>query len=689
MGISQEVLGILVRLEGKTAFIAGVREEQAVLEGFTASQRRQAAASNEQAAANARNASTSAMVTKGMKGLGLITVATLVEGVKMSMNFNRELEMIHTQAGASQHEVDQMRKGILSLHGLPQSPIELAQGLFHLESIGLRGPKALEALRIAAEGAATGNAHLEDTTSALGGAWLTGIKGAGDMRNVMGILNATVGQGNLKMNELVEALGTGILPAAKYAGIGISDIGAAVAVLKDENYPASSATAQLGTALHFLYAPTTKATNALATLGITQHDMVAALEGPHGLHGALKLLQDHLNNISDQATRKQVLGEIFPGGRGRVLLVLMNQLERLEEKQNKIEGASGAAYAAAVKRNMEEPQQRVKIAISEVEKELIKIGEQLEGPAASAAEILAGVLIFLLSTLMALTDQGKLLAPILITLVAAWTAYKGVVILANIYSAIAGAIMAGTAAAAVAETMGIEGLSAAFFGLGVAMDTAGIGLVFLALTGLIILTYMLVKHFKDVVHFFEHNWKMILSLLTFPISGFLVYVATHLGKVKTWFMDLIHWVEKNWGKIVHVLVSPFDWLWRKASWVIDHIKKLAGTVTSTPGKLLNEIEGGLESINPLNFAAGGTMPHGGLATINENGPGERVYLPGGSVVQPSPVNSMALPRSHAPNPLPPDPAEPSFNLEAVLVLPNGDVLADLTTKSLKKKKNRA
>jgi hypothetical protein len=38
---------------------------------------------------------------------------------------------------------------------MPQGPNELAKGLFHLESVGLRGAKAMDALKIAAEGAAS------------------------------------------------------------------------------------------------------------------------------------------------------------------------------------------------------------------------------------------------------------------------------------------------------------------------------------------------------------------------------------------------------------------------------------------------------------------------------------------------------------------------------------------------------
>jgi hypothetical protein len=126
----------------------------------------------------------------------------------------------------------------------------------------------MNALKIAAEGAAVGNTDVESTATALGSAWLVNIKGAGNLRHVMAELNATVGAGNVRMSDLVEALGTGILPASKEAGLSLHDVMGALAVFTDEGYQAISAAAQFSTALHFLYNPTQKA------------DRGARLDGP-------------------------------------------------------------------------------------------------------------------------------------------------------------------------------------------------------------------------------------------------------------------------------------------------------------------------------------------------------------------------------------------------------------------------
>ena len=193
---------------------------------------------------------------------------------KMAIDFQAAMENIHTQAGASQKEVDKLSQKVLALaKTVPYGPTPLADALYHLESIGLRLNRVYEqhglkirkqiplmqVLKTAAEGAAVGHANLEETTTALGSAWLSGIKGATNLKTAMGTLNAIVGTGNMRMQDLVTALGTGVLPMAKLAGLGFKDVGAALAIMSDEGYNVSSAATQMGTALHYLFDPTQKA----------------------------------------------------------------------------------------------------------------------------------------------------------------------------------------------------------------------------------------------------------------------------------------------------------------------------------------------------------------------------------------------------------------------------------------------
>jgi TP901 family phage tail tape measure protein len=388
-----------------------------------------------------------------------------------SINFQQQLEMVHTQAGADQIEVDKLKNKVLDLAtAMPQSPEELAKGLFHIESIGLRGAKAMDTLKIAAQGAAVGQADLEDTATALGSAWLVNIKGAGNLHHVMGLLNATVGAGNVRMEELVHALGTGILPASKEAGLSIRDVFGALALFTDEGYQASSAAAQFSTALHFLYNPTFKAQAAMESLGLSSNQLAADMHKKQGLLTALKDLKEHLEHrypdinltaglramgISasefgkrlnepggvrrgmfefndglrkvakttkeqipiladmldnfgvrqvdaakmlrspkgmmqaielmrqalskggrDIVQQEQILGAILPGGRGRIMLTLLNQIDRYQQKLGQVERTS-KNFGEDVVKTQETAAFRLHAAWSTLQVALVRAGDRI------------------------------------------------------------------------------------------------------------------------------------------------------------------------------------------------------------------------------------------------------------------------------------------------------------------------
>src|SRR5581483_3315363 len=288
-----------------------------------------------------------AMQTVGRTALGLTAPLVAVGAVagKMAMNFQQSMEMIHTQAGASQQEVNSLSKSVLNLagHGVTQAPNELAQGLFHLESLGLRGAKAMDALKVAAEGAMVGQSSLEDTTTALGAAYFSGIRGAGNMNHVMGVLNATVGAGNMHMQDLIDAMKTGLLPAARLAGVSINNVMAAEATLADASGDAAGSGTRLATAMHFMYAPSKAAQEQLAGIGLSAQQLSSAMRGPQGLLGALLLLKQHLASSGGSAfQQQQVLNSLMPAGRGRVLETLLQLTDRYQMKLNQINQKSGA-----------------------------------------------------------------------------------------------------------------------------------------------------------------------------------------------------------------------------------------------------------------------------------------------------------------------------------------------------------
>jgi len=229
-------------------------------------------------------------------GIGVVAAGVGYESVKMAAGFDQAMEMVHTQAGASQSEVDALKSKVLALApAVGVGPEELATGLYHVESAGFRGAQAMDILTASAKLAQIGQSDLETTSQAVVGVMSSQIKGVKDAADAGNLLNTTVGMGDMKMQQLAEAIGTGILPKAAAAGLSFEDVGSALATLTDNVTPANEAATRLGMTFSMMSAPTDKAKAAYEAIGMTSNQLANDMHGPGGLSAALTDLQNHLN----------------------------------------------------------------------------------------------------------------------------------------------------------------------------------------------------------------------------------------------------------------------------------------------------------------------------------------------------------------------------------------------------------
>jgi TP901 family phage tail tape measure protein len=142
------------------------------------------------------------------------------ESVHMATQFQASMTRVQTQAGGSARDVKMLSGQVLALaKHAQQGPEELADSLYHLKSVGMDNVDAMHALKTASDLAAVGGADLESTTNALAGAWRTGIKGAKNFGEAASTVNAIIGAGNMKMDDFIGAISTGLLPVAKTFGL--------------------------------------------------------------------------------------------------------------------------------------------------------------------------------------------------------------------------------------------------------------------------------------------------------------------------------------------------------------------------------------------------------------------------------------------------------------------------------------
>lgn len=381
---------------------------------------------------------------KSLKGtiavLGLAGLAIGVDkSVKAASEFQAQMEKIHTQAGGTQHDVASLTKSIMSMTDAQQGPQELAQAMFHLKSVGLDNVNAMKALKAASDLAAVGGANLEDTTNAVAGAWRSGVKGAQSFSEAAATVNSIVGAGNVKMQDLVAAIGTGILPSARAFGVSFKSVGAALALMTDEGIPAQQAATRLRMSLSLLGAPSKAAEVQLKSIGLTGLKLANDMRSPGGIVTAIGDLKSHLEASGKSASEQaQVLSHAFGGGRSSsAILTLINNYEVLRRKQDQVNaGISKFGQDVAAQKQTAEAQFHILSAT--VERLGISIGNVLLPVAVSFTKLLNTVAVPLLGKFAGvLTGAGKgsqVLRGALFGLAAAFTALKSIGLVSRLIS---------------------------------------------------------------------------------------------------------------------------------------------------------------------------------------------------------------------------------------------------------------
>lgn len=369
--IAENNVGILIKAEADTGAITATTLQLDEM-GKTAST---SAAKTAEASSNWTTSFKKAGSVATELGHSLSTYVTAPlaliagESVKSAMSFQQTMELLHTNAGTAQSAIAGLSNEVLKMAGdVGAKPEELAQGLYHIASAGngiWSTAKQLDILKIAAEGAAVGQANLDDTTYSLTSTMASNIKGAQNAAETMGTLTSIVGAGDMKMQDLNAAIGTGFLGTAASFGISLSSVGAALATLTDNGEHADAAATRLRMTWALMASPSKQASKMLEDLGLTADGAAQAtdqmnhvfsetglsttklavdLQQPNGMNVALKDLQTHLHKAGlNAAETDAILAKAFGGGRtDAAMLTMLQNLDRTDEKFKMINDSAGS-----------------------------------------------------------------------------------------------------------------------------------------------------------------------------------------------------------------------------------------------------------------------------------------------------------------------------------------------------------
>lgn len=289
--------------------------------------------SEETSAAGEKTALFGGAMKTALLGVGIAAVY----GIDKAAKFQQSITMLHTQAGVATSQLKGLSQGVLQLAGqVGEGPQSLADSLYHVESsfasMGITAPKALELVKISAEGARTGQANLVDVTNALDAAVASGIPGVKNFSQAMGVLNATVGSGDMHMQDLADAFSTGLLAVVKGYGLSLKDVGAALATFGDNNIRGAKAGTDLRMAVQALAVPMATAKTQLAAMGLNSKSLAQDMQSG-GLMKALTDLTDRFHKTGITAKNEgEVITSLFGKKAGSGIAVLLEQMDRLKSK---------------------------------------------------------------------------------------------------------------------------------------------------------------------------------------------------------------------------------------------------------------------------------------------------------------------------------------------------------------------
>lgn len=560
-------------------------------------------------------------------GIGAVAVGVGYESVKMAAGFDQAMEMIHTQAGASQAEVEKLKGSVLALApAVGMGPEELATGLYHIESAGFRGAQAMDILTASAKLAQIGQSDFESTAQAVVGVMASQIKGVKDAADAGNLLNTTVGMGDMKMQQLADAIGTGILPKAAAAGLSFEDVGAALATITDNVTPANEAATRLGMTFSMLTAHTAKADTAFEEIGMSSRQVQNDIRSG-GLLKALEDLKSHLDatypagkqiklslqeqqvemkkysqSLADMGVpldqqktmlaqfqknlessgsaavkQSQALSAMFGGGKSSgTMMTLLGELDRFKEKTQQYGTVASRAKQA---------QEAWAAQQAQFSQQIKQIGAQFDVWGVK----LGNVLIPYLQKFIGWVRDG-----------AKWISQHKDVL----------AVLAGVVAGLVVPA--IYSMIVAFGEFTAALLTNP---VFLVLAAIAAAAYLIITHWGAVKHFFEDLWKWMKEA-----AGAVARFFEHMwDDVSGWFTrawkvivaglkmeweglrgiwdatggKVVHWIKQAWDAITRPIIAE----WKKISSDLSSIWQSLTTIwNATGGKLVSLISDHLDQI---------------------------------------------------------------------------------------------
>jgi hypothetical protein len=301
---------------------AAADAEEAALARVREAERAASASATEMSAAQARAAELQAEGSKAAEGsaggwskagmvMATVGVGAALVGaklVKSAGDFQDATTHLVTDAGETAKNLSMVQSGMLAIAAQTgTSATQLNDAMYHIESAGYHGAAGLTMLKTAAEGAKVGGADLDTVSRTLVGTMNAYGMSAKQSTSFMNQLIATVGAGDMRMQDLASAL-SAVAPLAAAAHISFAQVGGAIATMTAQGMSAQQSTQNLANAIRSLQKPNAQAVKEMQQMGLNSNDVAQNL-GKRGLTGTIEMLTQSIT--SHMGSSGQVLWSAF------------------------------------------------------------------------------------------------------------------------------------------------------------------------------------------------------------------------------------------------------------------------------------------------------------------------------------------------------------------------------------------
>jgi len=502
---------------------------------------------NEEAAANERNAGAMAGLGSATK-LAIAGVAVAVGySIDKAMKFQAAVTQLYTAAHLTGISMAALSQKILQIgYQTGESGTAIATALYHPISAGLSLSNSLATVANSAKLAQIHGADLEDTTYALSSVMKAFNLNTSDAAKTAGLLNAIVGQGDMRFQNFNQSI-KNWAPTAAAMGISIRSMGAALAYLTDRGNTAETASTRLTMGLSMVTSGSKEANTFLRSLGLatdnitlknksladvmnsyglTVNKIATDLRKPDGIYIALSDMEKAFKASGLSAAQaSQVMAKLFGGGRSdKAMLSLMSNLDNIRTKYEGI-GKAVSGYGKSW---------------SETEKTAHFAWTQF------LADVENLVITF-----------GTKLLPIFTKVVRAVDKFMEFISHHEKMAAFAGAV--------IAIAVGVELVTASVEGLGAVLSANPVGVAIIAIGALALGLYELYEHSKlvrdivhDVANAFKSAWAVAMraagAVIDWFVHGPLVFVKQQIAAFRVWWEQNHKEIEEV-ARVVWAVVS--------------------------------------------------------------------------------------------------------------------------------------